>query len=67
MKRMIDQRLIDELNQIGDGEQLFCYLCLVGRADNLAQNPEMTQQSLELLDKIEDMLKCGKSEKNFVM
>ena len=58
---------IDELNQIGDGKQLFYYLCLVGRADNLAQNPQMTQQSLELLDKIEDMLKCSKNEKNFEM
>lgn len=46
-----------ELNNYGDGKQLLEWLILIGRADNKAQNPKMTGKSLELLDKMETMLK----------
>lgn len=41
---------ISELNEVGDGKCLFHYLTMVSRADNLAQNPKMTADSLKLLD-----------------
>ena len=46
-----------ELNNFGNGKQLLEWLILIGRADNKAQNPKMTGKSLELLDKMETMLK----------
>lgn len=48
---------IKELSQVGDGQQLMLYLVMIGRADNKAQNPKMTERSLKLLDKIETMTK----------
>lgn len=47
---------INELNSVGNGEQLLKYLIMVGRADNLAQNPEMTGDSLHLLTVFDSML-----------
>ena len=41
------------------------YLVMVGRADNMAQNPEMTRDSLHMLDKMDDMLD-GKSDKELI-
>jgi len=46
-----------EFNNFGNGKQLLEWLVLIGRADNKAQNPQMTGKSLELLDKMEAMLK----------
>ena len=58
--RILDEKLvrkeIEDLNIVGDGKQLLKYLLLVGRADNLAQNEQMTGESLALLDKFELML-----------
>lgn len=47
---------IKELNAVGDGKKLLGHLVKVGRADNLAQNPEMTAYSLKMLDKFDEML-----------
>ena len=47
---------ISELNSIGDGKTLLKYLIMIGRADNLAQNPQMTKDSLHLLDIFDSML-----------
>lgn len=47
---------IDQLDQVGDGKVLMQYLLLVGRADNLAQNPAMTKKSLEKIDVMAAML-----------
>ncbi len=48
---------IEELSQFGDGQKNMLYLIMVGRADNKAQNPKMTINSLKLLDKMENMTK----------
>ena len=47
---------IKDLNNVGDGSELLRQLILIGRADNKAQNPEMTQESLKLLQAMEDMV-----------
>ena len=56
---------IDDYNKIGDGEKLMGELILVGRADNRAQNPEMTDESLKLIDvmseKLQDLINDEKS------
>lgn len=52
---------IEELNKLGDGYQLLNYLIKIGRSDNLAQNPEMTANSLKLLDTMQEMLNNIKS------
>lgn len=58
------QSLISKLDKVYNGKALLNYLIMVGRADNKAQNPEMTKNSLILLDKMEEMLekinKCDK-------
>ena len=46
---------IEDLSQFGDGKKLMQYLIMVGRADNKAQNPEMTANSLKMLDKMQKM------------
>ena len=48
---------INELSKVGDGKKLMQYLIMVGRADNKAQNPEMTQKSLKMLDNMEAITK----------
>ena len=47
---------VDRLNQVGNGQQLMQYLIMVGKSDNRAQNPELTPQSLKMLDVMEEML-----------
>lgn len=47
---------ISDLNQVGDGNKLMRQLIMVGRADNLAQNPKMTSESLLLLQRCDEML-----------
>ena len=51
------QQHVDKLSEYGDGKTLMKYLIWVGRADNLAQSPDMTASSLHLLDVMEQMLK----------
>lgn len=48
---------VQELSSLGDGKTLMEYLIKIGRADNKAQNPEMTEKSLHMLDTMENMLK----------
>lgn len=47
---------IDDLNSVGNGKELLLFLIMIGRADNLSQNPKMTKLSLELLDKMYNMV-----------
>jgi len=58
--RYLDYSLINDeiadLNSVGDGKDLLSQLIMVGRSDNLAQNPQMTAESLRMLDKFERML-----------
>ena len=59
--RMLSPNLVEEeiedLSSCGDGEKLLKWLVMVGRSDSLAQNPEMTRESLELLDLFDEMIK----------
>ena len=50
------QKEIDELSSVGDGVELMRYLIMIGRADNLAQNENMTGESLARLDKFDKLL-----------
>ena len=58
--KKLDHKLIDqevkELSEVGNGEKLIKHLVMVGRADNLAQNPKMTEYSLKMLDAFDKML-----------
>lgn len=58
--RVLDEKLIREeiqdLSEVGDGKELLKQLVMVGRSDNLAQNPKMTAESLQLLDKFDQIL-----------
>jgi len=58
--KVLTPQLVDEYvnkyNQVGNGGELLSQLIMVGRSDNLAQNPKMTAGSLELLDKMQEML-----------
>lgn len=60
-KRTLTQDVLDELVINLDehnGKNTMEYLIMVGKSDNLAQNPKMTSQSLKLLDVMTDMLNC---------
>ena len=50
--------LIEEFSTVGtgDGENVLKFLVMVARADNLAQNPKMTQDSLKLLDIVDEKI-----------
>jgi len=50
------RELISNLDKTFDGYTMMKYLLLVGRSDNLAQNPEMTSDSLHLLNVMTEML-----------
>lgn len=47
---------IAKLDKVGDGKVLMKYLIMVGIADNKSQNPQMTKESLHLLDVMNNML-----------
>jgi len=47
---------IERLNQSGDGNKIMKYLMIVGKADNRAQNPAMTKDSLHKIDVMESMI-----------
>lgn len=55
---------IYDLDKVGDGEKLMQYLIYVAKADNRAQNPEMTKESLEKLDVAQEYLNeiCNKKK-----
>ncbi len=50
-------KLFKKFNVFCDGKKLLNFLVMVGRADNLAQNPKMTKESLKKIDIFENMLK----------
>lgn len=57
-KKMLTKDVLqDIIGELGEdnGRQLMQYLIMVGRADNMAQNPKMTGQALKLLDVMENM------------
>lgn len=54
-KQLLDEHIKD-LSTVGDGKKLMQKLVMVGRADNLSQNPKMTEYSLKLLDVFDNML-----------
>ncbi|MBQ7602890.1 MAG: HD domain-containing protein [Clostridia bacterium] len=47
---------VSRLDKHGDGKILMQYLTMVGKADNMAQNPQMTQNSLKLINTMQDMI-----------
>ena len=47
---------INNLNYCGDGKKLMKFLIMVGMADNKAQNPKLTKESLNKLDTMNKML-----------
>ena len=47
---------IERFNQVGNGIKLMKWLIKVGRADNKAQNPEMTKVPFKVLKTIENIL-----------
>jgi len=57
-------KIINELNSNNNGITLMQYLLWVGRADNMSQNPQMTKDSLHLLDIMDNMLKSRINNKN---
>ena len=58
--RVLSSELIDEMinkyNEVGDGLTLLNMLIMVGKSDNMAQNPEMTGNSLMLINKMQDIV-----------
>ena len=54
--------MADKYNSVGDGQEVLRYLFMVGRADNLAQNPKMTKDSLHMLDVMDNMLENIKNQ-----
>lgn len=58
--RTLSQKLIKEelrdMQDCGDGETMLRWLILVGRCDNLAQNPKMAAEALKLLELFEKEL-----------
>lgn len=58
-KRILSEKLVlNELDKVesGDKYKVLSYLIKVGKADNNAQNPKMTKEKIELLNKMEEML-----------
>ena len=59
-KRLLTESLVREeinnLQDVGDGKKMMNYLILIGRSDNLAQNPDLTKGPLAMLDKFENIL-----------
>ena len=55
---------IEDMSSLGDGVKYMKYLVMVGRADNLAQNPEKTADSLKLLTKFDEVIDSIEQTKN---
>ena len=58
--RYLDNKVVNEeisdLNSVGNGKELLKQLIMVGRSDNLAQNPQMTAEPLRMLEKFEKLI-----------
>lgn len=52
---LINQQ-IQKFNKVGDGKKLMDYLVMMGKADNMAQNPKLTEDSLNKIETIKNML-----------
>lgn len=67
LSKELIKEMVDKFNLVGDGVALMKELVLVAKADNLAQNPKLTQNSLSLINKIdrlvEELFKEQKSKK----
>ena len=57
----LDNKFLDKqieyFSNYGDGKKLMEYLIIVARSDNLAQNPQMTEGSLKVLEDADNLLK----------
>ena len=53
---------IHKLNEYGDGTQLLHYLTMIGLADNLAQNPQMTAESIKTVKAMQNMINFHKQK-----
>lgn len=65
-RRLLTEKvLLDEIAKFNcaDKFKYMQYLIMVGRADNKAQNPEMTEEKIALLSEIEKMLVSLKSRR----
>lgn len=47
---------VQKFNIFGDGKKILYYLTLVGLADNMSQNPEMTAKSMETIKKMQEII-----------
>ena len=54
-KKLVEDK-INELNDIYNGKTMLKYLLMVGTADNKAQNPKMTKDSLILVETMKKMV-----------
>ena len=54
---------IKDFDNLGEEYKLMRYLVMVGRSDNRAQNPDMTKESLELLDEFDKLLDVIEKER----
>lgn len=54
-KKVLEDEIAD-LNKVGNGKELLGYLIMVGRADSLSQNLDLSSETLKLHDKMEEML-----------
>ena len=61
---VLSQDLVDkhikQLSSYGNGAELLYYLTMIGLADNLAQNPKMTAQSIKMVKTMQNMINYNK-------
>lgn len=58
------ENLVETFASMGDGEKILEQLILIGMADNKAQNPDLTKESLEVLEEAKKMLEQLKQSKS---
>lgn len=56
------QEHIHKLSEYGDGRQLLHYLTMIGLADNLAQNPKMTNEAIKTVKTMQEMIDYHKQK-----
>ena len=57
------EKYLEEYSEVDNPYKVMKYLIMVGRSDNLAQNPLLTKESLHLLDVMEEMLNNYKNNR----
>lgn len=55
---------ISDLDKVGDGLKLIKFMVLIGRSDNKAQNEQMTEESLKLIDNFEHIVNKIEEKRN---